>query len=158
MDPHPEGRVPASFETAARPYRRRLLHGLLLIEEGLYVLLSLLLTAVTLWVLGGLTPVLLHPEGVTTVVLVLDRLLLVLMLIELLHTLVLFLRTHHFRHEPFLVIGIIAGVRRILILTAEASARPGPSVESYLLELGVTALVVLVFALALRLNTGRRPI
>jgi uncharacterized membrane protein (DUF373 family) len=59
----------------------------------------------------------------------LDRFLLVLMLAELLHTLLIFLRTHRFRHQPFLVVGIIAAIRRILVITAqEALHRPALSI------------------------------
>lgn len=51
----------------------------------------------------------------------LDSLLLVLMIVELLHTIRLFIAGHALVPEPFLVVALIAAVRRVLILTTEAS-------------------------------------
>jgi len=51
----------------------------------------------------------------------LDSLLIVLMIVELLHTIRLFIVEHALVPEPFLIIALIAGVRRMLILTTEAS-------------------------------------
>jgi hypothetical protein len=50
----------------------------------------------------------------------LDKLLLVLMLVELLYTVRVSLRTHTLLPEPFLLVGLIAGIRRVLVITAEA--------------------------------------
>ena len=52
--------------------------------------------------------------------LMLDRLLLVLMLVELLYTVRASLETLSLVPEPFLIVGLIAAVRRILVITAEA--------------------------------------
>ena len=49
-----------------------------------------------------------------------DRLLLVLMLVELLHTVRISIRSHSLFVEPFLVIGLIAIIRRTLVLTLQA--------------------------------------
>lgn len=51
----------------------------------------------------------------------LDDLLLVLMLVEILHTILVSLKTHVIKTEPFLAVGLIAAVRRILIITVEAA-------------------------------------
>jgi hypothetical protein len=50
----------------------------------------------------------------------LNQLLLVLMMIELLHTVRVSVREHVLNAEPFLIVALIAGVRRILVITAEA--------------------------------------
>jgi uncharacterized membrane protein (DUF373 family) len=53
----------------------------------------------------------------------LDRLLLVLILVEIVYTVVLSLRAHRLAAQPFIVIGLIAVVRRILsVLTPGSSA------------------------------------
>jgi uncharacterized membrane protein (DUF373 family) len=53
---------------------------------------------------------------------VLDQLLLVLMLVEILHTVRTSIRSHIlFTAEPFLVVGLIASIRRILVITLEAA-------------------------------------
>src|ERR1700724_2592598 len=53
---------------------------------------------------------------------VLDQLLVVLMLVEILHTVRLSIRSHTLVTEPFLVVGLIASIRRILVITLEAAA------------------------------------
>lgn len=50
-----------------------------------------------------------------------DRLLFVLMLVEILHTVQVSLRTGTLRPEPFLVVGLIASIRRVLVITLESS-------------------------------------
>jgi len=58
---------------------------------------------------------------VTEALKALDALLLVLMIVELLHTIRFFIVEHALVPEPFLLVALIAGVRRLLILTTEAS-------------------------------------
>src|ERR1700694_466328 len=52
---------------------------------------------------------------------VLDQLLVVLMLVEILHTVRISIRSHTLVTEPFLVVGLIASIRRILVITLEAA-------------------------------------
>jgi uncharacterized membrane protein (DUF373 family) len=52
----------------------------------------------------------------------LDRLLLVLIVAEIVHTVVLSLRTHQLVAQPFIVVGLVAVIRKILLdLSTEAS-------------------------------------
>lgn len=46
----------------------------------------------------------------------LDQLLLVLILVEIVHTVVLSLRSHRLAAQPFIVVGLVAVIRRILVL------------------------------------------
>jgi uncharacterized membrane protein (DUF373 family) len=55
----------------------------------------------------------------TGIVELLDNMLLVLMLVEILHTVGISLNEHRLRPEPFLVVALIASIRRMLIITAE---------------------------------------
>ena len=52
------------------------------------------------------------------------------MLVEILHTVRISIRSHVLVTEPFLVVGLIASIRRILVITLEAasftSQRNGP--------------------------------
>ena len=52
---------------------------------------------------------------------VLNQLLIVLMLVEILHTVRISIRSHVLVTEPFLVVGLIASIRRILVITLEAA-------------------------------------
>ncbi|MGQ9754083.1 MAG: phosphate-starvation-inducible PsiE family protein [Thermaceae bacterium] len=83
----------------------------------------------------------------------LDRVLLALMLAEILYTLIRFAKEGSLEAEPFLIIGIIAAVRRGLVLTAEAVERfdlSDPAFMAVLAELTLLALMVAAFALAIR--------
>ena len=86
---------------------------------------------------------------------VLDETLLVFMVVELLHTVRITLRDHALAAEPFLVVGLIAGVRRILILTASSdSLQSGPQFFVYWVQL--LLLIVLVVAMVVALFIWRR--
>jgi uncharacterized membrane protein (DUF373 family) len=52
---------------------------------------------------------------------VLDQLLVVLMLVEIMHTVRISIHSHFLVTEPFLVVGLIACIRRILVITLEAA-------------------------------------
>lgn len=51
----------------------------------------------------------------------LDRVLLALMLAEIIYTVGRITRTRKLESEPFLIVGIIAAIRRMLIVTAESA-------------------------------------
>ena len=86
---------------------------------------------------------------------VLDRVLLIFIFAELLSTVSTIVREHEIVAEPFLLIGLIAVVRRILAVTITIEQNLGtPEFESLLLELGV--LTVLVISLAIALYFTRR--
>jgi uncharacterized membrane protein (DUF373 family) len=50
----------------------------------------------------------------------LDQVLLVLILVEIVHTVVLSLRSHTLQPEPFIVVGLIAAIRKVLFVFATA--------------------------------------
>jgi len=52
---------------------------------------------------------------------VLDQLLMVLMLVKILHTVHISIRSHTLVTEPCLVVGLIAFIRRTLVITLEAA-------------------------------------
>ncbi len=56
-----------------------------------------------------------------SLILAIDRMLLVLMIVEILHTVGVPFRSHTLTAEPFLVVGLIASIRRMLVLTLESS-------------------------------------
>lgn len=82
----------------------------------------------------------------------LDSLLLVMMIVEILHTVGIMIKEHKLAIEPFLAIGIIAAVRRILIIKAE-QVQPTPEhaavFKMIMLELGVLAGMILVLVLCI---------
>lgn len=76
---------------------------------------------------------------------ILNGVLLVMMVMEILYTVHLSVKSHTLKAEPFLIIGIIAAVRQILVITAESSHldRSTPDFRNFLLEIGVLGLLIL---------------
>lgn len=86
---------------------------------------------------------------------VLDKVLLIFIFAELLGTISTIVREQEVKAEPFLLIGLIAVVRRILGVTVSIEQNLGtPRFDDLILELGV--LTVLVLALAGALYFARR--
>jgi hypothetical protein len=98
---------------------------------------------------------------------VLNQLLIVLMLVEILHTVRISIRSHILVTEPFLVVGLIASIRRILVVTLEAAtltkegswATEGASgiFHSSMIELGLLGLLVLVLVVSIVLLRRYAP-
>jgi uncharacterized membrane protein (DUF373 family) len=76
--------------------------------------------------------------------LLLDQVLLVLILVEIVHTVVLSLRAHRLVAQPFIVVGLIAVIRRILL-----ALTPGTKAGVSNLELGLLIGLVAVFVAGL---------
>ena len=99
---------------------------------------------------------------------VLDQLLLVLMLVEILHTVRISIRSHILVIiEPFLVVGLIASIRRILVISLEAAAlttggtwtTEGASIfRSSMIELGLLGLLILILVVSITLLRRYAPI
>ena len=91
----------------------------------------------------------------------LDQILLVLLIIELLYTVQVSFREHGLLAEPFLVVALIAVIRRVLVITAEIAKLPESSDNVFrhaMWELGVmTAMIlVLVGSLIMLQKYGKR--
>jgi uncharacterized membrane protein (DUF373 family) len=124
-------------------------------ESAIYgIAFLLLVAAAALVVVGGSDTVV---DAVTHKVdtldggvLLLDRILLVLIIAELAYTLRTVLQYREIAAEPFLFIGLIATVRRILIVTARFEQPHSNEVSNrLLLELGALGLLVLAIAAAI---------
>lgn len=75
----------------------------------------------------------------------LDVILLVLMVVELAYTVILSLRGSVLSPEPFLIIGLIAVIRRILVITVGETKPASGSVDHTIGELAILTVVVIVF-------------
>ena len=60
-------------------------------------------------------------SGTGAIFLIVDRLMFVLMLIEILHTVRGSVRSGTLTSEPFLIIGLIASIRNVLVITLKSS-------------------------------------
>ena len=155
---------PTDGPSEARSLDRTLFGGLVGFEALLYGVVAILLAAAAVLVLVGTVHELAHAisigaGAVDTGVTILDRILLLLIIAELAYTLRFVLRTHRIAVEPFLFIGLIAVVRRILIVTAQFERLPtgGRLLTNFLLELGLLGLLVLALAIAVKLIHSGSP-
>ncbi len=93
-----------------------------------------------------------HSEFWPATISLINDLLLVIILLELFRTVLGFLQSDRIRLEPFLHVGIIASVRRILTAGAELSHFkdiPEEMFRHYLMDLGLHVVVILVLIVAL---------
>jgi hypothetical protein len=125
-------------------------------EDVVYIGLAALLavSAVTLLAATayGAGQALITGELPARIVELLDRILLVLMIAELLYTVQVSFREHTLSPEPFLIVGLIAATRRILVLTAEFSElieRGDTAFRNAMIELGLLTLMVFVLVASL---------
>lgn len=133
-----------------------------LIEDVVYLGLGLLLTgsAVALLVSSGINFVqhLMARSLATNIVPLLDRLLLILLIVELLYTVQVSLREHNLLPEPFLLVGLIAAIRRVLVLTAEFAEvkdEAGPVFDHLIMELAVLTVLIVAIVISLVLLRKR---
>ncbi len=122
--------------------------GLLLAGSSLVLLVSGLITFGQHLIAGSLT---------SNIVPLLDRILLILLIVELLYTVQVSFREHSVIPEPFLLVGLIAAIRRVLVLTAEIAqvhAQSEQMFNRFIIELGV--LTVLIVALVISLILLRK--
>jgi phosphate starvation-inducible membrane PsiE len=82
---------------------------------------------------------------------ILNTVLLVMMTMEIVYTVAISLESHTLNAEPFLIIGVIAAIRRTLVITAtstEQEAHP-EQFHNMLVELGLLSATVVALAVAI---------
>lgn len=136
--------------------------GFTYVEDVLYIGLGVLLTGAALVLLADgavmFWQALAAGELPTRVIQILDRILLILMIAEILYTVQVSLREHTLVPEPFLVVALIAGVRRVLVITAEFAelVDKGPQAfRNAMIELGLLTAMILVLVASLMLLRRR---
>jgi len=101
-------------------------------------------------------------------VITVDRLLFVLMVVEILHTVRDSFRSGTLVCEPFLIVGLIASIRRVLVITLESSRVNVPGkwspdsqamLDSTMLELAVLGGLILIMVVSIYVlrRSERRP-
>ncbi|MGP4001395.1 phosphate-starvation-inducible PsiE family protein [Streptomyces sp. 8N706] len=121
------------------------------VEDGIHLVVAVLLVVLagllTAGVVDDVVDAIEGPYREETVVLsALDNSLVLFIVAELLHTVRLTIRNRTLDAEPFLVVGLIAGIRKVLIVTAEADKSFRWSGQG--IELLVLMGLILVMALA----------
>ena len=122
------------------------------LEETIYlVVAALLLIAAVFLVISGVRDAVQQLVGsadpVSIVLTLLDKGLLLFMVAELLHTVRITVHERALAAEPFLIVGLIAGIRRVLILTAQTEK--GFTWNGQGIELTILTALILVMAVAI---------
>ena len=135
--------------------------GFTLVEDVVYIGLGLLLAGSSIALLiGGMITFGQHLMAGTltsNIVPLLDRILLILLVVELLYTVQVSFREHTVVPEPFLLVGLIAAIRRVLVLTAEFAQVHGQSDQVFRrFTIELVVLTVLIVALVISLVILRK--
>ncbi len=144
--------------------------GLRRLEYTSYLLLGLMLATAAAMALINAAASLYQALGSfrtgSAVVDTVDKLLFVFMLIEILHTVRASLSQGGLSAEPFLVVGLIASIRRVLVITMQTSQETKTAgwtpqtqamVHASMVELGMMAVLILVMVISIYLLHRARP-
>ena len=82
---------------------------------------------------------------------ILNSTLLVMMIMEIVYTVTLSIESHKLVAEPFLIVGAIAAIRRMLVITAQSTSLETniPAFQNTLLELALLAVTIILIAWAI---------
>ena len=137
--------------------------GFTWVEDSVYVGLGVLLSISAVVLLGstavGFVRDLWSASLPGAVIGLLDRTLLVLMIVELLYTVELSFREHALVPEPFLIVGLVAATRRVLVLTAEfgSQVQNADAFRVAMIELVILTIMIVAFVASLLMLRRRSP-
>jgi uncharacterized membrane protein (DUF373 family) len=141
--------------------QRRADRVLSVVEDAIYwaIAVMLVIGSGALLVSQFNTMLRLRSTPASTVMLeILDGLLLIFIFVELLYAVRTSLRSHEIAVEPFLIVGMLAGIKEIVVLSVEAATLldKGPNFARAVVEIAVLGVVVLILAVAAVILRGRR--
>ncbi len=119
----------------------------------LFVIVSFLLISSGLLIYDEIALLFQHRPNLTAIKIIIElisKTLLLLMIIEILSTVKISITQHILSCQPFLVIGMIAAVRRLLVISVEI-AYVHDMFYYYIIEMGILISLVLIFVFSLTL-------
>ncbi len=142
------------------------------VENAVYATLGALLCVTAIVALGSageeLWDALRDWNATDALFAVIERLLLVFMLIEILHTIRTSIQERTLKCEPFLVVALIASVRRVLVITLQSAEVHHDTAwtpesqalfQATMIELVVLGVLILVMVVSIYLlRRSRRPL
>ena len=149
-------------DESSQPNRAWAARGFTFVEDVVYVGLGVLLagSSIALLVSGVISfgQNLIGGTLTLNIVPLLDRILLILLVVELLYTVQVSFREHTLVPEPFLLVGLIAAIRRVLVLTAEIAQIHDLSdtlFRRFIIELLVLTFLIVALVISLMLLRKR---
>lgn len=139
-------------DTGARQFAMKIFK---IIDDAIYFLVAFFLVitaALTLYSVAESLIHFFHTDDIRhAIVLVIDKIMLALMLIEILYTVRVSLQQHSLSPEPFLLVALIAAIRRILVISVESGYLITVNQDGFLnllIEIGVLGILVIFFVFA----------
>jgi uncharacterized membrane protein (DUF373 family) len=131
------------------------------VEDAVYWAIAVLLVAGSIGLLIAQVNTLLglrHAPASTVMLEMLDGLLLIFIFVELLYAVRTSLRSHEIVAEPFLIVGILACIKEIVVQSVDAAKllHDGPQFARAIVQTGVLGGLVLVLAAAAFILRERR--
>ena len=121
-------------------------------ENIIYVVIALFLLITSLFLIYNIILTFLHFNSTNDflrwIVEVLDQILLMLMVIEILYTVRVSFTQHSLRTEPFLIVALIAAIRRILVISVEVAHVP-EKFDHFMIEISIIGILVFIFVLSI---------
>ena len=135
------------------PKPRGIAHYLALVERFVLIMIAIVLSILAVLLLASGVQALYQAVITGSIreqaIEILDTVLLVMMTMEIVYTVTLSLESHTLVAEPFLVIGAIAAIRRMLVITAESTKLELSNPDAFrntLIELALLGFIVLAMA------------
>jgi uncharacterized membrane protein (DUF373 family) len=130
------------------------------VEDGIYIVVAVLLVVAGVFALWGAVAKLVsdvqqNAQAVNVVTDLLDNGLILFIIAELLHTVRVTIQERTLVVEPFLIVGLIAGVRRLLLVTAQLATNPTDFSWSHQ-GIEMTVLLALILGITLALVLWHR--
>lgn len=121
-------------------------------EKIIYLLIVLFLFTGAFLLVYDEIKTIFHFDGdknsITVIIEIISKTLLLLMIIEILATVRMSIKEHTVCAEPFFIVGLIASIRRILIISVE-TAYTHEYFTNYMIEIGVLVGLSLVFVICI---------
>lgn len=125
------------------------------VEDGIYIVVAALLVVAGVFVIWNAVTTLVKdiggPSLTDLVTHVLDNGLLLFIIAELLHTVRATIQERTLVVEPFLIVGLIAGVRRLLLITAQLAANSNQKFTWQQQGIEMTVLLALILGITIAL-------
>lgn len=123
------------------------------VEDAVYLIIGILLIFASIFLIIDVFKSLFHFPGdeesmLRWIVAILDKTLLLMMLIEILYTVRVSFKAHSLCAEPFLIVGLIAGIRRILVISVETAYQPN-RFNAHMIEISILGILVFIFVISI---------
>ena len=121
-------------------------------ENIIYVIIAILLFITSIFLVYDIMHsffVHSYADGfIRWIVEIIDKILLMLMVIEIFYTVHVSFKEHVLSPEPFFVVGLIAAIRRILVISVESAYMP-EKFNNHMIEISILGGLIFIFVISL---------